>query len=50
LAILHRKATQGDLGLDVMGKMAARAKVKTLVLSHVRIRVGSDKYTPSAKK
>jgi ribonuclease BN (tRNA processing enzyme) len=33
-----------------MGKMATRAKVKTLMLSHLRVRVGSDKYTPSAKK
>jgi hypothetical protein len=50
LAILHRKATQGDLRLDVTAKMAARAKVRTLVLSHLRVRVGSDEYTPSAKK
>lgn len=40
-----RQATQGHMGLDVIGKMATRAKVKTLVLSHLSQRFGSDDYT-----
>jgi ribonuclease BN (tRNA processing enzyme) len=41
-----RQATQGHMTLDVIGKMAARANVKTLVLSHLTQRFGSDDYTP----
>jgi ribonuclease BN (tRNA processing enzyme) len=45
-----RRATQGHMGLEVVGKMAARAKVKTLVLSHLSARVGTDDYTPWAEE
>lgn len=43
---ITRQATQGHMGLEVVGKMAARANVKTLVLSHLTARAdGSDDYT-----
>jgi ribonuclease BN (tRNA processing enzyme) len=33
--------------LDIIGKMAARANVKTVVLSHLSARAdGTDDYTP----
>ena len=38
------------MGLEVVGKMAARAKVKTLVLSHLTARVDTDDYTPWAEE
>ena len=41
-----RQATQGHLTLDIIGKMAARANVKTVVLSHLTARAdGTDDYT-----
>ena len=43
---IMRQATQGHMSLDVIGKMAARANVKTVVLSHLTQRVGTDDYTP----
>jgi ribonuclease BN (tRNA processing enzyme) len=43
---ITRQATQGHMGLEVVWKMAARANVKTLVLSHLTARAdGSDDYT-----
>ena len=47
---IMRQATQGHMNLDVIGKMAARAKVKTVVLSHLTQRFGSDDYTPWAEE
>ena len=45
-----RQATQGHMNLDVIGKMATRASVKTVVLSHLTKRFGSDDYTPWAEE
>jgi ribonuclease BN (tRNA processing enzyme) len=46
---ITRQATQGHMTLDVIGKMAARANVKTVVLSHLSARAdGTDDYTPWA--
>lgn len=45
-----RQATQGHMTLDDIGKMAARANVKTVVLSHLTQRFGSDDYTPWAEE
>lgn len=43
---ITRQATQGHMGLEIVGKLAARAKVKNLVLSHLTARAdGSDDYT-----
>ena len=47
---IMRQATQGHMTLDVIGKMATRANVKTVVLSHLTQRVGSDDYTPWAEE
>ena len=35
---------------DVVNKMAARANVKTVVLSHLSARAGTDDYTPWAEE
>ncbi len=43
---IMRQATQGHMNLDVIGELASRAKVKTVVLSHLTQKVGSDDYTP----
>jgi ribonuclease BN (tRNA processing enzyme) len=41
----------GAHGLEVVGKLAAHANVKTLVLSHLTARAdGSDDYTPWAEE
>jgi len=45
-----QQATQGHMGLENVGKMAARANVKTLVLSHLTARVGTDDYTSWAEE
>ena len=45
-----RQATQGHITPDVIGKMATCAKVKTVVLTHLTQRVGSDDYTPWAEE
>ena len=45
-----RQATQGHMTLDDIGKMATRANVKTVVLSHLTQRFGSDDYTPWAEE
>ena len=47
---IMRQATQGHMTLDVIGKMATRANVKTVVLSHLTQRFGSDDYTPWAEE
>ena len=47
---IMRQATQGHMTLDDIGKMAARANVKTVVLSHLTQRVGNDDYTPWAEE
>ena len=49
-AAIMRKATQGHMSLDVISKMATRANVKTVVLSHLTKRVGTDDYTPWAEE
>ena len=45
-----RQATQGHMALDDIAKMAARAKVKTVVLSHLTQRFGSDDYSAWAEE
>jgi len=48
---IRRQATQGHLTLEEIGKMAARANVKTVVLSHLTARAdGSDDYTSWAEE
>jgi ribonuclease BN (tRNA processing enzyme) len=47
---IMRQATQGHMNLDDIGKMATRAKVKTVVLSHFGPRVGTDDYAPWAEE
>ncbi len=43
-----RQATQGHMTLEAIGKTAAEARVKTVILSHLTQRSGSDDYTPWA--
>lgn len=43
---IMRQATQGHLTLEDVGQMATRAGVKTVVLSHLTQRAGTDDYTP----
>jgi ribonuclease BN (tRNA processing enzyme) len=45
-----RQATQGHMSLDDIAKMAARANVKTVVLSHLTQRLGSDDYSAWAEE
>jgi ribonuclease BN (tRNA processing enzyme) len=46
---ITRQATQGHLTLDIIGRMADRANVKAVVLSHLSARAdGTDDYTPWA--
>ena len=48
---IMRQATQGHMSLDVIGKMATRANVKTVVLSHLTARAdGSNDYAPWAEE
>ena len=47
---IMRQATQGHMNLDDIGKMATRANVKAVVLSHLTQRVGTDDYTPWAEE
>ena len=47
---IMRQATQGHMTLDLVGKLAARANVKTVALSHLTQRFGSDDYTPWAEE
>ena len=43
---MMRQATQGHMTIETIGKMATRANVKTVVLSHLTQRVGTEDYTP----
>ncbi len=44
---IARQATEGHMTLEIIGKMAARANVKTVVLSHLSSRAdGTDDYAP----
>jgi ribonuclease BN (tRNA processing enzyme) len=44
---ITRQATQGHMTLEIIGKMATRANVKTVVLSHLSARAdGTDNYMP----
>jgi ribonuclease BN (tRNA processing enzyme) len=47
---IMRQATQGHMTLDLVGKLAASANVKTVVLSHLTQRFGSNDYTPWAEQ
>jgi ribonuclease BN (tRNA processing enzyme) len=47
---IMRQATQGHMSLNDIATMAARANVKTVVLSHLTQRFGSDDYTPWAEE
>src|SRR5215470_7978273 len=42
---IMRQATQGHMSLDDIATMATRAKVKTVVLSHLTQQVGTEDYT-----
>jgi len=46
---IMRQATQGHMTLDVIGKMAASANVKTVALSHLTHKSDGD-YTPWAEE
>ena len=44
---ITQQATQGHMTLEIIGKMAMRANVKTVVLSHLTTRAdGTDNYAP----
>jgi ribonuclease BN (tRNA processing enzyme) len=47
-----RQATQGFMTTEVAGKMATRANIKTVVLTHLCCspRPGNDDYTPRAEE
>ena len=45
---IMRQATEAHMTADAIGKMATRANVKTVVLTHLTERPGSDDYTPWA--
>ena len=47
---IMQQATQGHMSLDDIATMATRAKVKTVVLSHLTQRFGSDDYAPWAEE
>jgi len=47
---IMRQATQGHMTLDLIGSLAKNANVKTVVLSHLTRRFGSDDYTPWAEE
>ena len=51
-AAVVRQATQGFMTTEVVGKMATRANVKTVVLTHLCCspRPGNDDYTPRAEE
>ena len=44
---IERQATQGHMATEIIGKMEARANVKTVVLSHLSPRSDGD-YTARA--
>lgn len=45
---IMQQAAQGHMSLDDIGNLAARAKVRTVVLSHLTQRASTDDYTPWA--
>lgn len=46
---ITRQATQGHMTLEIIGKTATKANVKTVVLSHLSARAdGTDDYAPWA--
>jgi len=47
---IMRQATQAHMNVEDIGKMATRANVKTVVLSHLDQRVGTDDYTAWAEE
>jgi ribonuclease BN (tRNA processing enzyme) len=49
-AAMQRQGTQGHMTPEVIGKMATRANIKTVVLSHLccSVQRGNDDYTPRA--
>ena len=47
---IMRQATQGHMTLDDIATMATRANVKTVVLSHLTQRVGTEDYTSWAEE
>lgn len=47
---IMQQATQGHMSLEAIGKTAAQAQVKTVVLSHLTQRFGSTDYTPWAEE
>jgi ribonuclease BN (tRNA processing enzyme) len=47
---IMRQATQGHMTLDDIATIATRAKVKTVVLSHLTQRVGTEDYTSWAEE
>jgi ribonuclease BN (tRNA processing enzyme) len=47
---IMQQATQGHMSLDDIATMATRAKVKTVVLSHLTQRFGTEDYTPWAEE
>lgn len=47
---IMQQATQGHMSLETIGKMAAQAKVKSVVLSHLTQRYGPTDYTPWAEE
>jgi ribonuclease BN (tRNA processing enzyme) len=47
---IMRQAIQGHMTLETIGKMATRANVKTVVLSHLTQRVGTEDYTTWAQE
>jgi ribonuclease BN (tRNA processing enzyme) len=47
---IMRQATQGHMTLDDIGNLAVRANVKTVVLSHLTRRIGTDDYTAWAEE
>jgi len=49
-AAIIRKVTQGHMSLDAISEMATRANVKTVVLSHLTKRAGTDDYASWAQE
>jgi ribonuclease BN (tRNA processing enzyme) len=49
-AAIIRKVTQGHMSLDAISEMATRANVKTVLLSHLTKRAGTDDYASWAQE
>jgi ribonuclease BN (tRNA processing enzyme) len=48
---ITRQATEGHMGLEVIGKTASRANVKAVILTHLSTRVNNaSDYTPWAEE